>query len=63
MPSGRAGSPFGSVSSHALPASWQTRASIEIENIPSENPRTGRLSYLSAIAMLRDLGATLRVGT
>jgi aspartate dehydrogenase len=39
------------------------RVSIEIENIPSENPRTGRLSYLSAIAMLRDLGATLRVGT
>jgi aspartate dehydrogenase len=39
------------------------RVAIEIENVPSENPRTGRLSYLSAIAMLRDLGATLRVGT
>ena len=38
------------------------RVAIEIENVPSENPRTGRLSYLSAIAMLRDLGATLRVG-
>lgn len=36
---------------------------IEIENVPSENPRTGRLSYLSAIALLRDLGATLHVGT
>jgi aspartate dehydrogenase len=35
---------------------------IEVENVPSENPRTGRLSYLSTIALLRDLGATLRVG-
>lgn len=36
---------------------------IEVENVPSENPRTGRLSYLSTIALLRDLGASLRVGT
>ena len=36
---------------------------IEVENIPTENPRTGRLSYLSTIALLRDLGATLRIGT
>jgi len=36
---------------------------IRVENVPSENPRTGRLSYLSTIALLRDLGATLRVGT
>ena len=36
---------------------------LEVRNIPSENPRTGRLSYLSTIALLRDLGATLRVGT
>ncbi len=39
------------------------RLGIEVENIPSENPRTGRLSYLSTIALLRELGATLRVGT
>jgi len=39
------------------------RLQIQVENVPSENPRTGRLSYLSAIALLRDLGATLRVGT
>ena len=39
------------------------RLAIEIENVPSENPRTGRLSYLSTIALLRDLSATLRVGT
>jgi aspartate dehydrogenase len=36
---------------------------IEVENVPSENPRTGRLSYLSAIALLRDLTTPLRVGT
>ncbi len=34
-----------------------------IENIPTENPRTGRLSGLSAVAMLKGLTATLRVGT
>jgi aspartate dehydrogenase len=39
------------------------RLQIEVANVPSENPRTGRLSYLSTIALLRDLGATLRVGT
>jgi aspartate dehydrogenase len=36
---------------------------LSIENIPSENPRTAKISYFSAIAMLRQLGATLRVGT
>lgn len=39
------------------------RIAIEVENVPTENPRTGKLSYLSTIALLRDLGATLRVGT
>ncbi len=39
------------------------RLRIEIENVPSENPRTGKLSYLSAIAMLRELGAVVRIGT
>jgi aspartate dehydrogenase len=39
------------------------RLHIEIENVPSENPRTGKLSYLSTIAYLRDLVAPLRVGT
>jgi aspartate dehydrogenase len=38
------------------------RLSIEIENVPSENPRSGKLSYLSTIALLRDLSAPLRVG-
>ncbi len=39
------------------------RLTIEIENVPSENPRTGKLSYLSTVALLRELGATLRVGS
>ncbi|MGH7535157.1 MAG: aspartate dehydrogenase [Gemmatimonadales bacterium] len=39
------------------------RLAIQVENVPSENPRTGKLSYLSAIACLRELGAALRVGT
>ncbi|HEU5323242.1 MAG TPA: aspartate dehydrogenase [Methylomirabilota bacterium] len=39
------------------------RLSIEVENVPSENPRTGKLSSLSTIALLRELTATLRVGT
>src|SRR5215831_20269573 len=38
------------------------RLAVEIENVPSENPRTGKLSYLSAIAMLRELGAPLQIG-
>jgi aspartate dehydrogenase len=39
------------------------RFSFSIENIPSENPRTGRIVALSVIAALRKLGAPLRVGT
>jgi len=39
------------------------RLAVEVENVPSENPRTGKLSCLSTIALLRELGATLRVGT
>ena len=38
------------------------RLIVEIENVPSENPRTGKLSYLSAIAMLRELGASAQIG-
>lgn len=36
---------------------------MEIRNIPSENPKTGRITALSAIAALRKLTAPLRVGT
>ena len=36
---------------------------VQIENIPSENPKTGRLTALSIIRSIRDLSAPLRVGT
>src|SRR5215468_4481049 len=39
------------------------RISLSIENIPSENPKTGRITALSVIAALRKLNAPLRVGT
>ena len=39
------------------------RLSMTIENIPSANPRTGRITALSVIAMLRKMRATLAVGT
>jgi aspartate dehydrogenase len=39
------------------------RFSLSIENIPSENPKTGRITALSVIAALRKLNAPLRVGT
>lgn len=39
------------------------RFSMSIENIPSENPKTGLITALSVIAYLRKLRAALRVGT
>lgn len=36
---------------------------MTIENIPSENPKTGRITALSIIATLRKLTSPLRVGT
>ena len=40
------------------------RLNILIENIPSEtNPKTGKLSALSALATLRKITSTVRVGT
>jgi len=39
------------------------RFSMTIENIPSENPRTGKITALSVIACLRKHRASLRIGT
>jgi aspartate dehydrogenase len=39
------------------------RFSMSIENIPSENPRTGRITALSVISYLRKMDAPLRVGS
>ena len=39
------------------------RLSMTIENVPSENPRTGRITALSVIACLEGMVAPLRVGS
>jgi aspartate dehydrogenase len=39
------------------------RFTLSIENIPSENPRTGRITALSVLAALRKLNTPLRIGT
>jgi aspartate dehydrogenase len=39
------------------------RFEMQIENVPSENPKTGRITGLSVLAALRKLHAPLRVGT
>jgi aspartate dehydrogenase len=39
------------------------RFEMSIENVPSENPKTGRITALSALAALRKMSAPLRVGT
>lgn len=36
---------------------------MTIENVPSENPRTGRITPLSVVSLLRKRGASLRVGS
>ena len=36
---------------------------MSIANVPSENPKTGRITALSVIALLRKLTAPLRIGT
>jgi len=39
------------------------RFSLSIENVPSENPKTGKIVALSILALLRKMNAPLRVGT
>ena len=38
------------------------RLDMSIENIPTENPKTGRITALSVISMLKNMNAPLRVG-
>jgi aspartate dehydrogenase len=37
--------------------------SMTIENVPSENPRTGRITALSVVRMLRKRRAEMSIGT
>jgi len=39
------------------------RLAVHIENIPSENPRTGRLTALSIIRAVQDAADVVRIGT
>lgn len=39
------------------------RLTVRIENVPSENPRTGRLTALSIIRSVQDAADSLRIGT
>ena len=39
------------------------RFTMSIENVPSDNPKTGKIVALSVLAALRKLNAPLRVGT
>jgi aspartate dehydrogenase len=36
---------------------------MAIENVPSENPKTGRITALSVVNLLRKRGAPLNVGS
>lgn len=36
---------------------------LSIANVPSENPKTGKITALSIIAALRKMGSALRIGT
>jgi aspartate dehydrogenase len=36
---------------------------LAIENVPSENPRTGRITALSVIALLEKLTSPVKIGT
>jgi aspartate dehydrogenase len=49
---------------HAIEVdSDSARFTLTIENVPSENPKTGRITALSVVAALRKLHSPLRVGT
>ena len=46
-----------------LTAEHEAFRDMEITNVPSDNPRTGRITALSVIAALRKMTAPLRIGT
>jgi aspartate dehydrogenase len=39
------------------------RLTVHVENVPTENPRTGRLTVLSIIRSVQDAIDSVRVGT
>jgi aspartate dehydrogenase len=39
------------------------RFTVQIENVPSDNPRTGRITALSVVALLRKMGSIIAIGT
>ena len=56
--------PFVSRNCHTIEVdSDSARFTLSIENVPSENPKTGRITALSVLAALRKLHTPLRVGT
>jgi len=48
---------------HVQVDSDAARFSMTIENVPSENPRTGRITAQSVLALLRKLSTPIRIGT
>ena len=46
-----------------LPGANSSLVPLSIENVPSDNPKTGKIVALSVLATLRKLNAPLRVGT
>jgi len=48
---------------HIVVDADSARLDMTIANVPSENPKTGRITALSVIATLKKLHAPLRVGT
>jgi aspartate dehydrogenase len=48
---------------HIVVDADSARLDMTIANVPSENPKTGRITALSVIATLKKLRAPLRVGT
>ena len=56
--------PAVAMNTHSITVDADTaRFSMTIENLPSENPRTGKIVALSTVAALRALVSELKVGT